>query len=212
MMKSSRLPLWMLLPVFLSVMLSAGCAGNKTAPTATLPWSAPEIAAIARFAIKGKIGFRRGETGGSAALIWRQESDRYQLSAVGPLGQGATRISGHANLIRIENSEGMQESHAPETLLAEALGWPVSINSLSFWVRGLPAPGSDATVATDDSGQPLRIRQQDWDIVLDRYRPDAGWMLPHRVIATGGDSRITLLIERWDIPAPEPAPVLRQLK
>ncbi len=209
-MKFSRMAWWMTLPTLLPLLFGVvGCATHKALPPAALPWSASEIAAIDRFAIKGKVGFRRGETGGSAALIWRQENDRYQLSAVGPLGQGATRISGHANLIRIENSAGTQESSAPETLLAEALGWPVSVNSLAFWVRGLPAPGSDATVTVDESGQPSHIRQQDWDIVLDRYRPDAGRMLPHRVVATGGDSRITLLIERWDIPAPTSAPVLR---
>lgn len=184
--------------------LLGGCASK---PTAEAPrWAAELAAAQTRFAIRGKVGFRRGESGGSAALTWQQEGERYRLSANGPLGQGATRISGDADEVRIENSQGIRESNAPETLLAEAIGWPVSINSLAWWVRGLAAPGSDASVVKDAEGRPVRIRQQEWDIVLDRWRGDTGVVLPYRVIATGGDSRVTLLIERWEFPpAAKPA-------
>lgn len=191
----SVLPLTILL---LSALLLAGCAGK---PVAEAPrWAAELAAAQTRFAIRGKVGFRRGESGGSAALTWQQEGERYRLAANGPLGQGATRISGDAARVRIENSDGMRESDMPESLLADAIGWPVSINSLSWWVRGLPAPGSEAAVENDAEGRPVRIRQQEWDIVLDRWRGDTGVVLPYRVIASGGDSRVTLLIERWEFP------------
>jgi len=180
-------------------LLLAGCAGNP--PPEAAHWSAEQSAGLTRFAVRGKVGFRRGETGGSAALVWQQDGDRYRLSANGPLGQGATRISGDAGSVRIENSSGAHESTDPEALLAEAIGWPVSINNLAFWVRGVAAPGGgDFSIEHDAEGLPNRIRQQDWDIVLDRWRADAGFLLPHRVIATGGDSRVTLLIERWEFP------------
>ncbi len=179
-------------------LLLGGCVFKPQPPPADLPWSAESMAAANRFVVKGKVGFRRGETGGSAALTWQQDGERYRLAASGPLGQGATRISGNSRQIRIEDGKGMHESDAPEALLAEALGWPVSINSLSYWVRGLAAPGSAAEVQNDEAGRPARIRQQDWEIALDRWRGDDGRILPHRVVATGGDSRVTLLIERWD--------------
>lgn len=183
----------LLLPLWLT-----GCARN---PPAEAPrWSAEQAALLTRFAVRGKVGFRRGETGGSAALTWQQEGSRYRLSANGPLGQGATRITGDARQVRIESSAGVRESEEPEALLAEAIGWPVSINSLAWWVRGLPAPGGEAVVDAGPDGNPARIRQQEWDIQLDRWREDAGFLLPHRVIATGGDSRVTLLVERWEFP------------
>lgn len=191
-------PLPLLSLFLLATLLLGGCASK---PVAEAPrWAAELAAAQTRFAIRGKVGFRRGESGGSAALTWQQEGERYRLSANGPLGQGATRISGNAGQVRIENSAGVQESDVPEALLAEAIGWPVSINSLSWWVRGLPAPGSEATVEKDAEGRPVRIRQQAWEIVLDRWRGDTGVVLPYRVIASGGDSRVTLLIERWEFP------------
>ena len=180
------------------VLVLGGCVHTPPPPPADLPWSVEAMAAADRFVVKGKVGFRRGETGGNAALTWQQDGERYRLAASGPLGQGATRITGNSQRIRIEDGKGMHESDAPEVLLAEALGWPVSINSLSYWVRGLAAPGSTAEVQNDDAGRPARIRQQDWDIVLDRWRADDGRVLPHRVVATGGDSRVTLLIGRWD--------------
>lgn len=179
----------------------AGCAHNRPAPE--LSWSAADMATLTRFSVQGKVGFRHGETGGSAALTWQQDGDRYRMMAHGPLGQGATRISGDSALIRIEDKQGAHESDDPEALLAEAIGWPVSINSLAFWVRGLPAPGSEAAIENDPAGRPLKIRQQNWEIRLDRYRPDGSVAsrrtLPHRIIAIGGDSRVTLLIERWNL-------------
>lgn len=179
----------------------AGCAHNRPAPD--LSWSAADMATLTRFSVQGKVGFRHGETGGSAALTWQQDGDRYRMMAHGPLGQGATRISGDSALIRIEDKQGAHESDDPEALLAEAIGWPVSINSLAFWVRGLPAPGSEAAIENDPAGRPLKIRQQNWEIRLDRYRPDGSVAsrrtLPHRIIAIGGDSRVTLLIERWNL-------------
>lgn len=179
----------------------AGCAHNR--PALDLSWSAADMAALTHFSVQGKVGFRHGETGGSAALTWQQDGDHYRMTAHGPLGQGATRISGDSALIRIEDNQGTHESDDPEALLAEAIGWPVSINSLAFWVRGLPAPGSEAAIENDPAGRPLKIRQQNWEISLDRYRPDGSVAsrrtLPHRIIAIGGDSRVTLLIERWDL-------------
>lgn len=184
----------LLLPVLLLAL--AGCAAR--APLPDIPWSAEAVTELARFTVHGKVGFRRGDQGGSAALTWIQQEGEYELSASGPLGQGATRIRGNDRLLRIDNGKDVRESTDPEGLLAEALGWPVSINSLAFWVRGLPAPGTAAEVEYDEAGRPSRIRQQDWDIRLDRWRADGHRVLPHRVVATGGDSRVTLLIERWD--------------
>ena len=120
------------------------------------------------------------------------------MLATGPLGQGATRIRGNGERVHIETAGGQRESSDPEALLAEAIGWPVSVNSLSWWARGLAAPGADAEVEADGDGRPTRIRQLGWEIVLDRWRADGTRVLPHRVIATGGDSRITLLVERWE--------------
>lgn len=184
-----------------------GCAGKPVVSAETIPWTTEQAAGLTRFVVRGKVGFRRGETGGSAALVWQQDGERYKLAANGPLGQGATRISGNAQTVRIENGSGVRESQNPEALLAEAIGWPVSINSLAWWVRGVAAPGGQgAQIAVDAEGRPVRIRQQDWDVVLDRWQPDAGGrQMPHRVIASGGDSRVTLLIERWEFAPSAPA-------
>lgn len=190
--------------ILLLPLLLAACAHTPRAP-ADLAWSAEEMARITRFDIRGKVGFRRGETGGSATLLWQQDNERYRLIASGPLGAGSVRIDGNGTQVRIENSSGMRESSDPAGLLAEAIGWPVSVNNLAYWVRGLAAPavnGDTAEITTNPDGQPTLIRQQGWEVALDRWQPDGGRILPHKVVATGGDSRVTLLIERWVTPAP----------
>ncbi|MFZ5722283.1 MAG: lipoprotein insertase outer membrane protein LolB [Pseudomonadota bacterium] len=197
----NRLPVVLLLA---AVLLPAGCAHRPTAPLAA--WTADDMALVTRFDIQGKVGFRRGETGGSASLLWQQDGERYRLTASGPLGAGSVRIDGNGERVRIETAEGSRESGDPEALLAEAIGWPVSVNSLAWWVRGLPAPqDGDAgiEIVRDGEGRPARLRQQGWEVLYDRWQADGGGrLLPHKVVATGGDSRVTLLIERWRTPAP----------
>lgn len=191
--------------LLLAVLLLAGCA---TTPPPATRWVVEDINAFTRFTLHGKVGFRRGEEGGSAALVWQQDGQGYDLLATGPLGQGATRIHGNNAFVRIEQGRNAQESTRPEVLLGDAIGWPVSVNSLAYWVRGLAAPDAkdqQVEIEYDTEGRPSRIRQYAWDIRLDRWRADDGLLLPHRVVATGGDSRVTLLIERWERTAPAPA-------
>lgn len=194
-----------------TALLLGACAHRQ--PAELPAWSAEDMAQITRFDIKGKVGFRRGETGGSAALLWQQENDRYRLTATGPLGAGSVRIDGTSARVRIEDGNGSRESSDPEALLAEAIGWPVSINSLSYWVRGLPAPQAEgeaaAEIVRDAAGRPVRLRQQEWEVVYDRWQADGSRLLPHKVVATGGDSRVTLLIERWTTPPPVAAHTVR---
>lgn len=190
----------------LVVLLAAALTGCVTRPPApvTAAWSAEDMARISRFDLHGKVGFRRGDSGGSAALVWQQDGDRYRLTASGPLGAGAVRIDGNSSRIRIDSGGETRESQDPAGLLAEAIGWPVAVNSLAYWARGLAAPGAageaGAEITLDGAGLPALIRQQGWDIALDRWRADGARLLPYRVVATGGDSRVTLLIERWVLP------------
>lgn len=51
----------------------------------------------------------------------------------------------------------------PETLLEEKLNWPLPINDLYYWVRGLPAPG-DATSTLDDLHRLKSLNQAGWNI------------------------------------------------
>lgn len=191
----------MIRPLLLACLLAlAGCAGRP--PVTDIAWSAPDARELNQFVVHGKVGFRRSDTGGSAALTWKQSAADYELLATGPMGQGATRIRGNAGQIAISRGDETLRSDDPGALLADMLGWPVAIDSLAWWVRGLPAPGAPAEVDADAEGKPARIRQQGWDILLDRWRASGERLLPHRLVATGGDSRITLLIERWDTPPP----------
>lgn len=181
--------------IALFLALAAGCALHPPQPQAS--WSAEELAVVDRFTVRGKVGFRRGDQGGSAALVWTQQGPRYDLAVTGPLGQGSATIRGNDTRIEIETGDGRRTGDSPEQLLAEAIGWPVSVNHLSYWARGLAAPGSAAIVTPDAAGHPRRIEQDGWVIDLDRYEAEGRLLMPHRIIATAGDSRVTLLVQRW---------------
>lgn len=177
----------------------AGCAQH---PVAQVP-ALPAAEAPADFTLRGKIGFRIGERGGSAALVWQEDGGNYRLELSGPLGQGAARLTGDANRVTVEMRGETHRSNDPQALLAELVGWPVAIDALAFWVRGQPAPGDDALVQQDGAGRTVRIEQHGWQVRLDRYDGRSGYDLPYLLVADGGDSRITLSVNQWQFaPAP----------
>ena len=54
--------------------------------------------------IKGKIGIKQGDEGGSAYLDWIQSQDSFHITLSGPLGQGTTIISGNTSVAQSANS------------------------------------------------------------------------------------------------------------
>lgn len=190
-----------LLLAALLVLLQAGCAHRAPAPEIVLPAAeAPD-----QFTIAGKIGFRIGERGGSAAMTWQQRDGSYRIDLSGPLGQGSARLEGNATQVTVQWRGETHRSDDPRALLAELVGWPVAVDALAYWVRGQPAPGYDARLQTDHSGRTILIEQLGWQVRLDRHAGHSGFDLPYLLVADGGNSRITLSIHRWQFVA-RPSP------
>ncbi|MBL4868145.1 MAG: hypothetical protein JKY67_17410, partial [Pseudomonadales bacterium] len=72
---------------FFGSLLFTGCA--LFTPASNDLFSPLPSEGITHWKLKGKIGIRTKEDGGSAHIRWLQHDDGYELSLSGPLGQGA---------------------------------------------------------------------------------------------------------------------------
>ena len=187
------------------VLLLAGCAGlgpqeSVEGPGSADDWKAhkAQISEIDGWQINGKIGIRAPQDSGSGTLFWLQRQDYFDIRLSGPLGRGATRLTGRPDAVALEVAgQGRFEAESPEALVESQLGWQLPVSNLLWWVRGLPSPDSRSRVALDANGRLANLQQDGWDVQYLGYSEESGYSLPSRIKLAGRDLQITLVIKDW---------------
>lgn len=193
----------LLVPVL--VLLLAGCAGLSPQESIEGPgnkqdWTTHKarIIEIDGWQISGKIGIRAPQDSGSGTLFWLQRQDYFDIRLSGPLGRGATRLTGRPDAVALEVAgQGRFEAESPEALVESQLGWQLPVSNLLWWVRGLPAPDSRSRIALDAHGRLANLQQDGWDIQYLGYSEEHGYALPSRIKLAGRDLQITLVVKDW---------------
>ncbi len=176
----------------------AGCAALP--PTERAGWQQHQrqLASLDKWTASGKVAVRSGEESGSASLTWLQLGVHSHVQLSGPMGFQATRI--HSDGERLHVSQGEQETtvdlRSPDAL-RQLTGWDLPVRSLSWWLRGLPAPHSQARETVTD--QLLReLRQDGWTIRYGGYSSYDGYTLPTRLDLEREDSRARVILRHWE--------------
>lgn len=152
--------------------------------------------------LTGKLAVRQPSDSGTAVInYWKQDRDAYELALSSSfLGMGRTTLEGVPGFIELTLPGGDQyQSGDPEALIEAATGWQLPINSLTWWIRGLPGPEGDYRLFFDDQDRLAVIRQQGWEIRYDRWQAfiDDYPPLPARVTAVKGEKRVRLVVTSW---------------
>lgn len=115
--------------------------------------------------MRARIAYRYADQGGSAVIAWRHAATFDDLLVTGPLGQGLARLDRQGDAWVLTTIEGRKYRAADaETLTESALGWRLPLAGLVDWVQGRPGPGREAKIERDESGRPVRILQDGWQI------------------------------------------------
>ncbi|WP_323845132.1 lipoprotein insertase outer membrane protein LolB [Microbulbifer magnicolonia] len=188
--------LWLALLAF----LLAACAGQQPQPPSTAEQSAMQLQ---HWTIKGKLGVRSARDNGSANLTWQQQSaPNYRIHLSGPLGAGATVINGTPGGVSLQRGdEPPLQARNPAQLTMETLGWPLPVNEMFYWVRGLPAPGGAGKQQRNPQGQLQSLQQAGWQLNFSDYQNRGPYVLPTRIKAEtngiAGPVKVTLIIKEW---------------
>ena len=186
-------------------LLLAGCAGlgpqeSVEGPGNVEDWKAHKahISEIDGWQISGKIGIQAPQDSGSGTLFWLQRQGYFDIRLSGPLGRGATRLTGRPDAVALEVAgQGRFEAESPEALVESQLGWQLPVSHLLYWVRGLPAPDSRSRIALDPNGRLASLQQDGWDVQYLGYTEEDGYTLPNRIKLAGRDLKITLVVKDW---------------
>jgi len=152
--------------------------------------------------LSGKLAVRQPSDSGTAIINhWIQDGEAYDLALSSSfLGMGSTRLKGVPGFIELTLPNGeTYRSGDPESLVKAATGWQLPLENLTWWIRGLPSPGSDYRLLFDEQGRLAIIRQDGWEIRYDRWQDFlAGYpTLPARITALKEDKRVRLVVSDW---------------
>ena len=143
-----------------------------------------------------------GVLGFTGRLRWRQSMEQCVVDISGPLGAGATRVTGTSSRIEIRDAEGAWVTDDPEAALREAYGWTLPLTGLRQWAVGLPMADVPADLQVDASGRLVTLTQAGWTVTYEAYADTgAGVALPQKIIIDNGETRWRLLVDRWTVTA-----------
>jgi outer membrane lipoprotein LolB len=182
--------------------LLSACTGintrkGETANTSAYKTRAGEISAIANWSLSGRLSLDDGEDGGSGKLQWRVSPESSSLDFFAAMGRGAWYLEVSETGASLRDSEGVHTAVDVETLVMQKLGWPVPVEALHWWARGLIAPGKAQTREVDAQGLLVSLNQFGWNINISRYDEFNGQLLPVRLEARHKNYRVKMAISQW---------------
>lgn len=209
-----------------TLLLLAGCSGLRSRegpPGELAPGSEAARAAVAAqqarvvklglqdapcdapaWQMTGRAALSNGSEGGSGRIEWRQGARRSVVTLSAPVTRQSWTLVVDAAGARLEGvPDGPLRGTDATLLLRDATGWEIPVTALGCWLRGAPArpeQSGEARIAFATDLLPLRIEQGGWTIDYAAWAMDqsSGVMLPSRVSAQRGDSRVRLIVDRWN--------------
>ena len=187
-------------------MLLSGC---KTVPVtepgidaqAAYKNRAENIVSVSNWNLVGRISLDDGEEGGSGRLKWVVKADHSTIDFHGAMGRGAWHLDIEPAGAALRLADGSEYfADGVDALVQQQIGWPIPVNALQWWVRGLAAPGTIDAQQLDAEGLLTSLAQFGWQIDFNRYASDTDVAMPVRLDARQNDYRVKLAIGRWHLP------------
>ena len=182
--------------LLLSALTLAGCQSLQPVSTPDMPAS---LDALSDWNIRGRLGYRAGDEGGTASLDWRQRGDSGTMHLSGPLGFGSAEIQWAPGEASLTDGKSTVRSADTASLAWRLTGLWLPVEALTYWVRGMPFPHSDYDAGLNDSGELTQLEQLGWALQFDRYSDiGSGLSAPHKIRASREEQRFTLVIQQWE--------------
>lgn len=170
-------------------------------PAALAEERAQKLAPITSWRLNGRLGVQLENDGFSAAVVWVQNDDHFDIRLFDPIGRQVAWLQGNGKAVGLKTAEGQSFSgENPEQLLQQHLGWSIPVKSLTWWVKGLPDPNTVAwRQEFDEKGRLIALQQGGWSMRVARYQGDDILALPEitRMEQPKNSVKLKLLIKSW---------------
>lgn len=183
-------------PVFsLLLLMLVGCASVPVVHERGAEWS--RLGQVKVWAMKGRISFRQNKSGWHGMIDWYHDQSLDEIKIAGPVGQGAFVIRSKGKSVEIQHADGrVEQAKAPGELIRKQLGFSIPLQSMRWWVLGLPIEGKPFQIIDDGAGL-ASFRQNGWVVSQSDFRLFEGVVIPRRLNIENDSLSLTLVIDRW---------------
>ncbi len=146
------------------------------------------------WSFEGRLAVSSEKESWSANVAWDHDSVVEKLKLSGPLGQGAVLLTLTNGKVAIDHGNGnIQYSDKPEEIINRELGVFVPVNSLRFWVLGLPEPVNIYQLV----GQ--GFVQSGWLVEFKQMQSIEGKSMPKKIEINKQGVRLKLFVDSWGL-------------
>ena len=162
------------------------------------------LSQVDEWILEGRLAVSDAEDGGSGQLRWRHAEHHVRMDFHGALGRGAWRLEADPAGAELTFADGRRSrADSVDALVRAEIGWPVPVESLAWWVRGLAAPGGFPVRELDEEGRLSELQQDGWAIEFGRYGAVGDEQLPMRMTARQDGRTVKLAVRKWQLAMPD---------
>ncbi|MCK4951103.1 MAG: outer membrane lipoprotein LolB [Gammaproteobacteria bacterium] len=162
-----------------------------------------QLRQIDNWVATGRVAITTRDDGWNGTLHWKQFTEGYEIKIIAPFGKGTVMLKGNsAGVTLYPDDEPPEYSDNATSLLAKRLGWHVPVESLRYWMLGLPDPDSnqrDFVIELDDSGRLSGLVQSGWQVRFLRYQQVNGDELPDKIFLENDKLSVRVVIQNWKL-------------
>jgi outer membrane lipoprotein LolB len=159
----------------------------------------PQLQARDKFQLKGRVAVAAAGEGFNARLRWTQDGKQTRMSLDGPLGAGGVQVTSDGSAVSIVTSRGDRlDNDAARAELAKRLGFDPPLDSLRYWIQGVPEPGHPAQETLDSQQRLAALQQDGWQITYTDYMSAGGEWLPSKLTLQREGVRLRVVVDGWN--------------
>jgi outer membrane lipoprotein LolB len=185
----------------LVVLVLAACAAREQRSAgAWLDERESLFAAHPVWTVSGRVGLSDGQRGGSLSFEWQADGEAHEVHLRTMTGGKQWRLRFDQRTAYLEGSDvGELWGSEPDPLVEAAVGWPIPVRALSFWIRGLIPPEHEGRIFFAADGTLDRADSPPWHLEFQRFEHSDLALMPSRMQATSQNYRVRLVLRNWNL-------------
>jgi outer membrane lipoprotein LolB len=195
------------LSVLALVLALSACAVREQRPSgAWLEEREQLFAGTPVWSVNGRVALSDGQRGGSLAFDWVADGQEHDVRLRTVTGGRQWRLRFSPDSAFLEGSDvGQIRGPEPDALVEHAVGWPIPVRDLAYWIRGLVPTESHPEIRYAADGTLTEARSEPWLIQFERFELVDAVLMPSRLQAQSASYRVRLVLRNWNLTAHEPA-------
>ncbi len=160
-----------------------------------------DLSAINHWLLNGRMAVLNDDEAWHLNMTWQRQSDNYLLDLSGPFGAGQARLSGSPAGVSLQDSDqNVFYADTPDQLLQQITGMRIPVQSLFYWIYGLPDKHSPVErVELDAYGRLAVLQQNGWQVTFKTYMQVRQHALPRKIVIQGFNLKVKIVIDNWDL-------------